>query len=230
MRYSYLALIINILATAVLAILLGLGFVIFDRLVLGGRFSNLPIRIGQVNALVARLNETTAQKINLESQLKDSQAQLANTQQVLEALPGYHLDQVIKSSFSPSWLVMSDGRYTFDHVISFEKDSTQLGHKERQYLRQAAQQIQLFAKETPHVPWIIRVEGHTDYRPLKGNQPPPSYWLESYKRALAVTQYLITQGIDPRRIYPAGFSHYHPPSEQLANQNRRAVLRFDFLN
>lgn len=230
MRYSYLAVIINLLGTVLLIAILGLGFIIFDRMVLGGRFTDLELRMSQVNAIVARLNKATAQAIDLEQQLAIARAQLSETQATLESLPSYRLNSSIQNYFQGTEVVMSDGRYTFDHIIHFGPSSSQLSQKDRRYLARVAQKLKRLAVSATDFAWMLRVEGHTEYHAFKGDGPPPSYWMESYRRALVVVQYLISQGVDPKRLFPVAFSHYHPPSIQEMKENRRVVLRFDFIH
>ena len=230
MRYSYLAVIINILGTVLLIAILGLGFIIFDRMVLGGRFTDLELRMSQVNAIVARLNKATATAIDLEQQLLSTRTQLSETQATLGALPGYRLNKSLQNYFQGSEVVLIDGRYTFDHVIHFASHSSQLSHKERLYLNMVAQKLKALETASTDFEWILRVEGHTDRQAFKGDGPPPSYWMESYKRALTVVQYLISQGVEPNRLFPAAFSHYHPSNPEKMKENRRVVLRFDFIN
>lgn len=230
MRYSYLAVIINILGTVLLVAILGLGFIIFDRMVLGGRFTDLELRMSQVNAIVARLNKTTAQVIDLDKQLASTRTQLSETQATLEALPAYQLNKSVQNYFQGTDVVMSDGRFTFEHVLHFAPESTQLSQSDRRYLSRIAKKLKEMEDVGTDFSWILRVEGHTDQRPFKGDGPPPLYWMESYKRALGVVQYLISQGVEPNRLFPVAFSHYHPPSPERMKENRRVVMRFDFIN
>ena len=45
----------------------------------------------------------------------------------------------------------------------------------------------------PDIPWVMRVDGHTDARPIATAQFP-SNWALSASRAIAVVQYLMSQG------------------------------------
>jgi len=80
----------------------------------------------------------------------------------------------------------------------------------------------------PEIPWILRVDGHTDARPISG----PVFknnWELSTARATSVVQYLISRGVPPQRLAAAGFSQYDPidpgNTEEAYRQNRRIELK-----
>jgi chemotaxis protein MotB len=70
----------------------------------------------------------------------------------------------------------------------------------------------------------LRVEGHTDADPLVKTR---AQWQDnrnlSMARALAVTRYLESKGIDPRLIQTAGFGEYHPRGNDKS-KNRRVEI------
>ncbi len=61
----------------------------------------------------------------------------------------------------------------------------------------------------PDIPWVIRVDGHTDARPIATAQFP-SNWALSASRAIAVVQYLMSKGVPPQRLVAAGFGEFQP--------------------
>jgi len=75
----------------------------------------------------------------------------------------------------------------------------------------------------------IRVEGHTDSQPIRKTKNLwQDNWDLSCNRAMAVVRYLVTKGIDSKRIYAAGFSYYKPVAsngtEKGRAQNRRVAI------
>jgi chemotaxis protein MotB len=75
----------------------------------------------------------------------------------------------------------------------------------------------------------IRVEGHTDSQPIRKTKNLwQDNWDLSCNRAMAVVRYLVSKGIDPKRIYASGFSYYKPvASNSTAKgraQNRRVAI------
>ena len=75
---------------------------------------------------------------------------------------------------------------------------------------------------------MLRVDGHTDSRPINTAQYP-SNWELSSARAQSVVRFLIEQGIPPNRLAAAGFSQYQPieqgTSEDAMRKNRRIELK-----
>jgi chemotaxis protein MotB len=73
----------------------------------------------------------------------------------------------------------------------------------------------------------IRVEGHTDDRPIR-TTAFPSNWELSAARAASVVHQFMRQGIDPLRLEIVGFGEFHPrqPNEtsEGRNANRRVVV------
>jgi chemotaxis protein MotB len=73
----------------------------------------------------------------------------------------------------------------------------------------------------------IRVEGHTDDRPIR-TTAFPSNWELSAARAASVVHQFTRQGIDPLRLEIVGFGEFHPrqPNEtsEGRNANRRVVV------
>ena len=73
----------------------------------------------------------------------------------------------------------------------------------------------------------IRVEGHTDDRPIR-TPSFPSNWELSAARAASVVHQFTRQGIDPLRLEIVGFGEFHPrqpnDTSEGRNANRRVVV------
>jgi chemotaxis protein MotB len=73
----------------------------------------------------------------------------------------------------------------------------------------------------------IRVEGHTDNRPIR-TAAFPSNWELSAARAASVVHQFTKEGIDPLRLEIVGFGEFHPrqPNDSLEgrNANRRVAI------
>ena len=94
--------------------------------------------------------------------------------------------------------------------------------------RIAAAIVQLDRQIPPDIPWVLRVDGHTDARPIASPQFP-SNWALSASRAIAVVQYLMTKGIPPQRLVAAGFGEFQPldlaAGDEAFARNRRIELK-----
>ncbi len=83
-------------------------------------------------------------------------------------------------------------------------------------------------KRVRSMPNELRVEGHTDDIPI--NTPfYPSNWELSSARALAVTRYLVDNGISPRRLGSIGFGEYRPVVPNDTRDNRAKNRRVDIV-
>jgi len=69
---------------------------------------------------------------------------------------------------------------------------------------------------------VIRVEGHTDNVPIKGNlaKQYPTNWELSAARALTVVRYLETQGLDPHKLAAVAFGEHRPVAENDTPEGR----------
>jgi chemotaxis protein MotB len=75
----------------------------------------------------------------------------------------------------------------------------------------------------------IRVEGHCDNQPIKKTKNVwDDNWELSSNRAMEVVRYMVSKGVDPKRVYAAGFSFYKPvaSNDTAAGRakNRRVVI------
>jgi chemotaxis protein MotB len=120
-------------------------------------------------------------------------------------------------------------RFVFQSEVLFASGDSALNPAgEAQLGRLAAALKEIAGKIPPGVNWILRVDGHTDIRPI-ATANFPSNWELSTARALSVVRYLIHQGIEPRRLAATGFGPYQPlaagSSEEAFRRNRRIELK-----
>ena len=94
--------------------------------------------------------------------------------------------------------------------------------------RIASALVELERQVPPDIPWVIRVDGHTDQRPIATAQFP-SNWALSSARAIAVVQALIARGVQPQHLVAAGFGEFQPldpgATEEAYARNRRIELK-----
>ena len=107
-------------------------------------------------------------------------------------------------------------RFVLQSELLFASGSAELGEKGRQQLLKIARTLnEIAALVPPQVAWVLRVDGHTDGRPIH-NMVYRSNWELSTARALAVVHFLIENGIPPDRLAASGFGEYHPLEQQDA--------------
>ena len=74
----------------------------------------------------------------------------------------------------------------------------------------------------------VRVEGHTDNRPIHTARFR-SNWDLSTSRATAVVALLATEGLTARRLSAAGYGEFHPLGENSSEEGRRKNRRVDLI-
>ena len=91
----------------------------------------------------------------------------------------------------------------------------------------AAAILELAAKIPSDIAWVLRVDGHTDVRPIAG-PVFKSNWDLSAARAIAVVQYLASKGIPPQRLVAAGFGEFQPLDEAKTEDAYKRNRRIEF--
>lgn len=120
-------------------------------------------------------------------------------------------------------------RFVFQSEVFFKPGEATLepeGQVEMDKLASALLELQ--SKIPQDIPWVLRVDGHTDNKPINSPQFP-SNWELSAGRAIAVVQYLIGKGIPPHRLVAAGFGEFQPidstDSDEARSRNRRIEMK-----
>ena len=76
---------------------------------------------------------------------------------------------------------------------------------------------------------MIRIEGHTDNRPIRTPRFRNNWDLSAF-RALNTMQYILeTGGIDPHIITPVGYGEYHPVASNETSEGQQLNRRVDFV-
>ncbi|MEC9367924.1 MAG: peptidoglycan -binding protein [Pseudomonadota bacterium] len=112
-------------------------------------------------------------------------------------------------------------RFVFQAEVLFDSGSAEINQGGLVEIDKLGQAIRQLEKQIPgDIAWVLRVDGHTDNRPINRVEFP-SNWELSSARAIAVVKRLIDQGVSPRHLVAAGFGEHQP----LASGNDDAALR-----
>lgn len=127
----------------------------------------------------------------------------------------------------PGVRVVGD-RFVFESEVLFDTGKADVNPAGRTELdKLAAALIDLDKEIPPEIPWIMRVDGHTDKRPIQGSNK--SNWELSAERSISVVKYLVTKGVAPQRLLAAGFGEFQPidpgDSDESLRRNRRIELK-----
>jgi chemotaxis protein MotB len=127
----------------------------------------------------------------------------------------------------PDIRVVGD-RFVFQSEVFFDAGQAVLKPEGRGELDKLGAIIADLGREMPpDLPWILRVDGHTDNRPIRSPQFP-SNWHLSAARAIAVVEYLVTKGIPADRIAATGFGEFQPLDVANTDDAWRRNRRIEF--
>src|SRR5437667_10845353 len=121
-------------------------------------------------------------------------------------------------------------RFVFQSEVFFETAKATLDKPEgRTELDGLASALLELDKKIPgEIPWVLRVDGHTDVRPINSVQFRNN-WELSAARAISVVQYLVGRGVSPQRLVAAGFGEFQPidpeKTDEAYARNRRIELK-----
>ncbi len=122
-------------------------------------------------------------------------------------------------------------RFVFQSEVFFQTGSDQIGAVGLEELDKLAEAIVELNQEIPQdIPWVLRIDGHTDKRPITNPDGRfRSNWDLSAARAISVVQHLIDQGVPADRLVAAGFGENQPieegDTEDAFGKNRRIELK-----
>ena len=128
----------------------------------------------------------------------------------------------------PDMRIVGD-RFVLQSEVFFDTGKADLKPEGDEELDKVAGALVELEKQIPaDIPWVLRVDGHTDKRPIVSSNFK-SNWDLSAARAIAVVQYLVAKGIDPKRLVAAGFGEFQPidtgDSEEAYRRNRRIEFK-----
>jgi len=122
-------------------------------------------------------------------------------------------------------------RFVFQSEVLFPPGSATLDAAGRQEMGKLADALVQLENDIPtEINWVLRVDGHTDKRPI-ATAIYRSNWELSAARAISVVQNLIAQGVDPKRLVAAGFGEFQPLNDADLDdldglrRNRRIELK-----
>ncbi len=120
-------------------------------------------------------------------------------------------------------------RFVFQSEVLFETGSAELGAEGQIQMARLARTLLDISRNIPtELNWVLRVDGHTDNRPIRTTQFP-SNWELSSARAISVVKFLIGQGLPPNRVAATGFGEFQPidtDDDEIAyRRNRRIELK-----
>ena len=203
--------------------------------------------LAQVEVLNQQISALRRQLAALEEALdaseksgKESQSRIADLGQRLNVALAQRVQELsrYRSEFfgrlrtilgnRPDVRIVGD-RFVFQSEVFFDSGQAVLLPEGRAELDKVASALTELDKQIPaEIAWVMRVDGHTDVRPI--NSPLfKSNWELSSARAISVVQYLVSLGVPAQRLVAAGFAEFQPldsaATEEAYKRNRRIELK-----
>jgi chemotaxis protein MotB len=216
------------------------GQVESEKKISAGALSQVEILNQQIAALRKQL-AVIEQALDASAKKdKESQAKIADLGQRLNVALAEKVQELTKyrSDFfgrlreilgnRPDIKIVGD-RFVLQSELLFDVGKAELKPEARVEIDKiAAAILELAQKIPPDIAWVLRVDGHTDVRPIAG-PVFKSNWDLSAARAIAVVQYLASKNIAPEHLVAAGFGEFQPldpaKTEEAYKRNRRIEFK-----
>ncbi len=189
----------------------------------------------QIESLGSKLNQALAQVAAEQKRRADleeaERKRLALENQDLSKYRSEFFSAVSKAMAGQPGVRVVGDRFVFSSEVLFQPGSADLSPEGQAQIASVVGTLNQVVPNIPaQIPWIIRVDGHTDATPLSGAGQFRDNWELSQARALSVVRYMqYSLGFPPQRLAATGFGEFQPvvqgstPAE-LA-QNRRIELK-----
>ena len=204
--------------------------------------SQANLEINELNARIAELEKTLQNAENTAKQKDAEYTEMSNRLNTalaekvaeLNSLSQYQsaFYKQVKTALGDNNSIKTDGdRFIIQSDILFNSGSFQVSADGKSQLKILAGIIKDLEKKIPSdIDWIIRIDGHTDNKPVIPGTP--GYWNNmqlSLLRAASVADELIKNGVSRPRLIPTGFGDMYPintgKDAKALQKNRRIELK-----
>ena len=181
-----------------------------------------------LEASEAKNREQEVQIVNLGSRLNEA---LATKVQELARYRSEFFGRLREVLGDRTDIRIEGDRFVFQSEVLFGSGQAALNPEGEGQLRQLAEALVQIAADIPDdIDWILRVDGHTDERPISTARFPSNWELAS-ARAISVVKFLVQLGIPPENLVAAGFGQFQPidgrQNEIAYRRNRRIEFKLD---
>src|ERR1700723_2359059 len=211
-----------------------------EKQVSGRALAQIEVLNQQISALRRQLAALEEALDASEKRDKESQGRIADLGQRLNVALAQRVQELsrYRSEFfgrlrtilgnRPDIRIVGD-RFVFQSEVFFDSGQALLLPEGRAELDKVGAALTELDKQIPsEIAWVLRVDGHTDVRPI--NSPLfKSNWELSSARAISVVQYLVSLGVPAQRLVAGGFAEFQPldtaATEDAYKRNRRIELK-----
>ncbi len=185
--------------------------------------------IRERDGLIQRNDEKEAELADLRKKLADAEA--AKAAELAQVKKSYdELTAGLKSEIAAGEIQITElkGKLTVNLVdrILFDSGQAEVKRDGRKVLEKVGQLLNNVQDKN------IRIEGHTDNKPISGDLKAryPSNWELSTARATAVARHLQEHaGVDARRLVAAGYGEYRPVAPNDTAESRALNRRIEII-
>jgi chemotaxis protein MotB len=194
----------------------------------------------EIAALRDQLNKIAAALELSEAKVKDQQGQIVELGRKLNLALATKVEELARyrSEFfgklrellgdRPDIRIVGD-RFVFQAEVLFALGKSDLGDDAKRQLTPVFAALkEIAAKIPPDLNWVMRIDGHTDKRPIHTPEFA-SNWELSTARAISVVRFAIDQGIPANRLAATGFADNQPidaaDNDDAYRRNRRIELK-----
>src|SRR3954452_24051789 len=212
-----------------------------EKQVTGRALAQIEVLNQQISALRRQLAALEDALDASEKRDKESQSRVADLGSRLNVALAQRVQELsrYRSEFSgrlrsilgnrPDIRIVGD-RFVFQSEVFFDTGQALLLPEGRSELEKLATALTELDKQIPaEIAWVLRVDGHTDVRPIINSPLFKSNWELSSARAISVVQSLISLGVPAQRLVAAGFAEFQPldsaATEEAYKRNRRIELK-----
>ncbi|MBL9012073.1 MAG: peptidoglycan -binding protein [Alphaproteobacteria bacterium] len=166
----------------------------------------------EIEDLGRRLNEALAEKVK---ELADYRSEFfGRLKEILADRPD---------------IKISGDRFVFQSEVLFAVNSAELSEQARSDLSALADALKEIMGEIPaDIDWVLRVDGHSDKRPISTPEFPSNLHL-SAARSIAVVRFLVAMGVPANRLAATGFGDQRPvdtaETDEAYARNRRIEFK-----
>ncbi len=197
---------------------------------------NLKNTVSKLTGEMQKLNDVfeatnkyiSWQKVQIVELGKKLNRALANKTAELFKVRSTFFEELSSAVMGNKNFIMVGDRFVIPSEVFFKSESSEIGNEGKQKLKELAKILKAAMKAFPDdIDWILRVDGHTDKNPIKGNKFK-SNWELSVARAVSVVNFLISEGIPENRLAATGFGEFHPLVEGNDKEALRKNRRIEF--
>lgn len=181
---------------------------------------------GLAKALEISEDQATKQKVQIASLGNRLNAALASKVQELSRYRSEFFGRLREVLGQQPGIRIVGDRFVFQSEVLFASASADLEEPGKVQLLQLTNTLKELVDRIPKdIEWVLRVDGHTDKRPI--NTPKfPSNWELSAARAISVVKFMIEEGIPTENLAATGFGEYQPidpRNDEIAYRRNRRI-------